>query len=722
MPLTLLTPRTSSPELPAATPVRPSAVLMLGLVLSLAYTVVLLTTRLTAWGGPVVWHLVYAVVEALAAVAFVQLGRRPGEPPAARRGWMLLGAGYAMLAVSACASVISQGSPLAAAAEIVSGWGWLLSLPAFAAGLLAFPAPTLGPRERRRILLDGLVLTGSAALLLWHVGTRGTPLESLRPLELVPPLMRLILLGDLFLVYALAVALVRAPDVAPRWAFPVMLLAVSGGALGDIFFVGAMVASPAPQEPGFGNLVWIWSAWVAAAVARVHAVGRRAADNDAPRSLIPSRIAPTIAYTAAGLLALVAMIEAVELVETDFRVLAIGGALVGALVLLRLRLALIENAELLTARAQQAEQLREAQKLEAIGRLAAGVAHEFNNLLLVIRQGTETAMAAAAPNERADVKWATDRAATITRQLLAFGRSTDTTPVIFDAASTLQQLQPLLARLVTPPGALVLQAARTAGALRTPIGDFEQIVHNLVRNAAEALNGAGAVTVTLMPDAVHPGQLVLRVSDSGRGIPPEIRERIFKPFFTTKPVGQGTGLGLAIVYGAVRDAGGTVEVDSTPGVGTTVQVRLPVHAGAAAPTAVPASTGLRMDRPCHILLVDDEAVVRSALLRTLTRMGHQVTVAVDGAEALLRLGDAPAIDLLLTDTVMPGMDGWALIAEVRQRRPDLPIVRMSGYAPAAESQSGEADAFLPKPFEREELARVLAAVLPARREPNSASA
>jgi len=372
------------------------------------------------------------------------------------------------------------------------------------------------------------------------------------------------------------------------------------------------------------------------------------------------------------------------------------------------------------------QKLRRAQKMEAVGQLAAGVAHNFNNLLQVTLGYTDVLMdsrrdGALDETAIAEIRRATERGAALTRQLLAFGRRHDARAVRVDMDATIGALHDMLTRVIREDIALTMTLETGGAAVMIDPNDLEQVVFNLVLNARDAMPSGGAVAVDMTrvtidaaskpPDThVAPGDYVrLRVRDNGIGMTSDVQSHLFEPFFTTKEVGTGTGLGLPFVDGIARHAGGFVTVESAPGQGTTVSVLLPV-APAAPSSPVPAASApvhRRAARPATILLVEDEAGVRTTTARILTHAGYRVIATATPAEACGIFDKEPsAIDLLLTDVVMPEMHGPELAERLLAKRPDLPVMFMSGYSdvmPATAAATARM-AFVPKPFDAASLA------------------
>jgi signal transduction histidine kinase/CheY-like chemotaxis protein len=369
--------------------------------------------------------------------------------------------------------------------------------------------------------------------------------------------------------------------------------------------------------------------------------------------------------------------------------------------------------------AQTQGQLEQAQKMDAIGRLAGGVAHDFNNLLTVILGRTDillTQIKAEDPLRRgiALIQRTAGRAAELTKQLLAFSRKQVLEAVVLDLGVVITDMKEMLARLIGEDIALVTNLAATLGHVKADRGQIEQVVMNLAINARDAMPQGGQLVVeTANADlddeyvrrnvGSRPGpHVMLAVSDSGVGIPRELQRHIFEPFFTTKEQGKGTGLGLAPVYGSVKQSGGYIEVDSEPGRGTTFRIYLP-RVDSASPAA---ERSPRAAAPTGgtetILLVEDEDGVRELARDILRSSGYTVLEGRNGAEGLL-LGERHqgALDLLLTDVVMPRMSGRELAERMVSLRPELSVLYMSGYTDDAVIRHGvlgSDTAFLQKPF------------------------
>ncbi len=379
-----------------------------------------------------------------------------------------------------------------------------------------------------------------------------------------------------------------------------------------------------------------------------------------------------------------------------------------------------------TERKALEEQLRQAQKMEAVGQLAGGVAHDFNNLLTAIIGNAELLLRAIEPEDprRLDVveiTRAAHRAAALTRQLLAFSRKQVLQPRVVDLNAVVSELTAMLRRLIGEHVELRLQLQPGLGRVLADPGQLEQVVTNLAVNARDAMPSGGTLTIrTADVDAADvpphgaeagpvPGRLVeLSVADDGVGMDERTQARLFEPFFTTKELGRGTGLGLATVYGIVRQSGGHIRVSSRPHHGSTFTVYLPRAEGSL--EAAPESPGWT-EQPGGAgtaLVVEDEETVRRLACRVLRAEGYRVLEASSPAEALQLVREvAPAIDLLLTDIVMPGMSGPALVERLVAGMPGLRVLYMTGYAREAIERQGTlpaGGALLEKPFTARQLA------------------
>ena len=365
------------------------------------------------------------------------------------------------------------------------------------------------------------------------------------------------------------------------------------------------------------------------------------------------------------------------------------------------------------------DQVRQSQKMEAVGRLAGGVAHDFNNLLTVINGCSELLLRETQAGEAAhdlgiDIRAAGEQAAGLTRQLLAFARREVTAPTALGLNKVVQDVEKMLRRLIGEHIELTTDLDAEAGRVKADPNQMVQLLMNLAVNARDAMPRGGRLTVRTR--AAGPDQ-VLEVQDTGAGMDAATKARIFEPFFTTKPAGQVTGIGLATVYGIVEAAGGTVTAESEVGAGTTFRIVLPTCNDR--PPAKTTGYSRRPDLTARetILLVEDEDLVRAFAQRVLEGKGYRVFTAPCPADALDLFGRLPGrVDLLLSDVVMPGMGGRELAEKLRDARPDLKVLFMSGYtADEALLEGVREDAvhFLQKPFTTDGLHRKVRDVLAA---------
>ncbi len=391
------------------------------------------------------------------------------------------------------------------------------------------------------------------------------------------------------------------------------------------------------------------------------------------------------------------------------------------------RLAVVED---VTDRKRLEEQLRQAQKMEAVGQLAGGIAHDFNNLLTAI-VGYATLLDRSLPadadhEEVHEIIGAARRAANLTHQLLAFSRKQVLRPTVLDVNLVVRDMERILQRVIGEHITLHTKLEPDLAYILADASQLEQVIMNLAVNARDAMPSGGRITIEtanvpldaelaqVHPEAGSGAHVLFAVSDTGLGMTADVKEHLFEPFFTTKEVGKGTGLGLATVYGIVRQSGGMIAVDSEPGRGTRFRIYFPsAESAIPMPRATPpepegVGTGT-------VLVVEDEPGVRHLARDVLSRYGYRVIEAADGLDALrLVEGQEAAIDLLLTDVVMPGMSGAELARRFRELRPDIRVLYASGYADEAVVSHGvphDGSPFLQKPFEPDDLVRRVREVL-----------
>ncbi|ACB80789.1 MULTISPECIES: cell cycle histidine kinase CckA [Methylorubrum] len=427
-----------------------------------------------------------------------------------------------------------------------------------------------------------------------------------------------------------------------------------------------------------------------------------------------------------------------------------------------------------TAQRQLEQQVAQTQKMDTVGQLAGGIAHDFNNVLQAIIGYSDLLLASHRPTDHAfqdimQIKQNANRAASLVRQLLAFSRRQTLRPEVMDVGEALSDLTLLLKRLLGERVQLDFRHGREIWPIKADVNQFEQVIVNLAVNARDAMPGGGSLTIRTAncpvagerPVGIPAGDhVMIEVTDTGEGIPPEVRQKIFEPFFTTKEIGKGTGLGLSTVFGIVNQSGGAIDVQSTVGEGTTFRIYLPRHepgteplpeplpppraaSGAEAPASAksadtespeptlspgeaperkPSEAGTdpapRAPEPPPkpatdhtgqgtVLLVEDEDPVRAVNSRALSARGYTVLEAASGIEALRLIEEhADGIDVVVSDVVMPEMDGPTLLRELRKHLPDLKVIFVSGYAEDAFRKNlpeGETFNFLPKPFSLKQL-------------------
>ena len=386
-----------------------------------------------------------------------------------------------------------------------------------------------------------------------------------------------------------------------------------------------------------------------------------------------------------------------------------------------------------TVRRQLEEQLRQSQKMEAVGALAGGVAHDFNNLLTVILGQAELlgdVLGASHPerNDLDEITKAANRAATLTHQLLAFSRKQMLQPVALDLNEVVASLMTMLRRLIGEHIEISVAPGSALGVITADPSQMEQVIVNLVVNARDAMPRGGRIEICTenvallalseyerMHGLPSGAFVLLTVSDTGHGVAPEHRDRIFEPFFTTKEVGKGTGLGLSTVFGVVKQSGGHVILESEVGRGTVFKIYIPRAVSFQSPTPynVTVTPGKRGTET--ILVAEDEEAVRGLVRRILEARGYNVLTACDGAEAVqLAATHAGSIGLLLTDVIMPGLGGVELSAQIQEISPGIRVLYMSGYAAEEIDRRGvfaEGASLIEKPFTGAALALAVRAAL-----------
>ncbi len=393
--------------------------------------------------------------------------------------------------------------------------------------------------------------------------------------------------------------------------------------------------------------------------------------------------------------------------------------------------AVVNSRRLERERSDLEQQFQQAQKMESVGRLAGGIAHDFNNLLTVINSYASLAVNGLRKDDplRADIQQileAGNRAATLTKQLLAFSRKQVLEPKVIDLNEVIVDMDRMLQRLIGENIEFSTCLAQDLGRVNADPGQVEQVLMNLAVNARDAMPDCGKLTVettnivldqeqaSKIPDLVAGSYIMLVVSDTGQGMTSEVKSRLFEPFFTTKEKGQGTGLGLATVYGIVKQSGGSIWVQSEPGRGTAFNIYLP-RIEAKKTALAPGRDAAHLRGTETVLIVEDEQAVRGLAKRILTAAGYHALTAANGGEALLHCErHGSKIHLVLTDVVMPQMGGGELVERLEKICPDLKTLYMSGYTDDAIVHHGvleEGTQFIAKPFNVQSLLQKIREVL-----------
>jgi two-component system, cell cycle sensor histidine kinase and response regulator CckA len=383
----------------------------------------------------------------------------------------------------------------------------------------------------------------------------------------------------------------------------------------------------------------------------------------------------------------------------------------------------------LTDRRKVEDRMRQVERMEVVGQLAGGMAHEANNQMSVVLGATEFILRRAdvAPQVRQDAEYiraAAERTAAITRQLLAFSRRQILQPQVVDLNEIVKKLEPILRRTLLENQRLELRLGSAVTAVRADPLQLDQVLLNLTINARDAMPQGGVLTIetrsvqvsaeyaaTRLDTAIRPGPFsLLLVSDTGTGMDRETMKHVFEPFFTTKGVGKGSGLGLAMIYGIVKQSGGYIWPYSEPGLGTTFKIYLPSTEEIPAAPSKPVPEKIPASSSATVLVVEDDPLVRAIARRTLTEAGFSVLDAEDGHQALALIARHQNVDVVLTDVAMPEFGGRELAQRLTQLRPGLPIIFMSGYTDDDLTRRGLLDRgipFLEKPFSPQDLARVI---------------
>ncbi|GLC27790.1 ATP-binding protein [Roseisolibacter agri] len=673
----------------------------------------------------------------MAAALALQASRTGALDDAGARGWRRIAAAYAMLAVNNLLFVFARHvAPFPGAGLLVAVVVPLLWYAAIFAGLARLTRAMETALERATFWLDSATVLVSGLLILLYVFAH-TPGES----SLASPVKALTTIGFPALngavIFAAIVVVLRPGRGVARDAVGLLAAGVALTVVGDLAYGRAAAAGV--HRPG----IWYEPLYLLAgclAVASAQLQRERPGRDDARAFALGPARSSILPYGAVLGAVVVVILEVGDRWQTTLGRMVVGAVALTGLVMARqllarrhlMALAAAEQARLTRQRALEV-QLQQAQKLEAVGLLAGGIAHDFNNILTAIRASAELAATSgtAGRQDMEDIVRAVDHGASLTRQLLAFGRRDAVQLQRFDLRAVVHGMDAMLRRVVT--GEIVLRVSLPSGAVPVEMdrAQLEQVLLNLAINARDAMPDGGTLAITVgttvrdAPTAVlEAGRYAtLEVRDTGHGMTPDVIARIFEPFFTTKPRGRGSGLGLSTVYAIVSRAGGTIDVASTVGTGTTFTVLIPLAAapeGDAGPESLPATPAAPSAAPASrevVLVVDDEAAIRQLVLRYLTGNGYTCIAAADGAEALEHLASpGPRVDLLLTDLTMPGMSGRVLVERARALDPALRVICMSGYA-EREAAAGDgavpAAHYIEKPFSLSALGRLVRATLDA---------
>ena len=587
-------------------------------------------------------------------------------------------------------------------------------------GLLLMMQARHAMRERANDWVDAAVMVVAGAVVAWYFLGRRVAYEEIRDPTSSTLFFFTMASNVAVTFFALAVWL-RHPPGLSRPAMARITLALALFAVADILF--EQVEFSNSYVPGsWLDLLYAGSVLVFALGAdwqRRHPGGNAHAPT--PRS--GSDIIPLVAMGTA----LIPML--LQAITADFRGNAVAGTMVGfvmlsVLILVRQRFARTEIDGLITARIGLEQQLWQAQKMEAVGRLAGGIAHDFNNILAAISSHAQllrTSTIAYDSNDLEEIEFATQRAAALTRRLLAFSRSSTPDVRAVSVADTVRSMEPMIRRLLVSDVTLSLDIGDDNAWVTLGDGQLEQILLNLAINSRDAMPAGGRLQIATRlvtvgrSDAfslrgVPNGRWAsLEVLDDGEGMDQSTRARLFEPFFTTKPRERGTGLGLATVSGIVVASGGYILVDTDVGAGTAMTVLLPLADPVAVPLPKDSAPGQEPAVPATphsaatILVVDDELSLRRAVGRFFARLNYEVIEAADGLSALAELERRDwVVDLVLTDVEMPGISGLELANRIRLRAPSIPILYMSGFVDSrtASGEVAAADgAMLMKPFD-----------------------
>jgi signal transduction histidine kinase/ActR/RegA family two-component response regulator len=673
----------------------------------------------------------------LAGVSGVSALRRARREPAAAAGWRLLGLSLLAMGLAAAATIVPDVT--AGTVHPFPRLGDWLQLPAFvlmAFALLAWPLGSPSPSIRLRTFLDALLFAVAVfatiwGTVLWSVRTSGVPAETWAVIVSQ--------FGIMTVLFAIIAYLGLGDTARLRGPLGWMAATLGTATLGSL----GILAAGARGTYYVGHVSDL-AAGAAMVVFVLATTSPRPVTGAARRSaplLDPLLFGGWLTYGSIAVAFVIGFWAMIVQRRGDLVILVLGFGII-LLLVLRQVLAVRDVRELtngLEAKvAERTRALEESQaailrtaRLEALGRLAGGVAHDMNNLLTGILGYAELIEQASPPGDarRGDaeeIRKSVERGARLTRQLLAFARKQPGHAQVLDPLDLVTDMRPLLARLLGPAIALEVCRDRGSGRVRIDPGQFEQVIVNMAVNARDAMPSAGSLTIAIADaevDAAEAGRLPgaragafvrTRVQDNGAGMSAAVLARIFEPFFTTKGEGKGTGLGLATCYGIVNQAGGFVTVESAPGRGTRFDVYLPLTTDAEEWTPSREGIAAPSRGTETVLLAEDEPAVREVMAATLQAQGYTVLVTADGAEAVaVAERHQGPIAVFLTDMMMPRLSGLEAAAILAVRRPGLRVLVVSGFMP--EAPRGTADgmkvAYVTKPVSPLELVRQVRALL-----------